>query len=452
MQSRSSYTSSLHRSIQCFFIFFFLMIRRPPRSTLFPYTTLFRSSSRSPPRSPGCPRFPFPAASTPPACRSACSSPATIFPKRASSVSRIATSRTRTGTSACLRRRRYEAPDAALRAGPARRLVANGDARARGAARQPLRAARAARQPHRRRRLAAGGRIRAALHLAAALSRRRSEPRDRRHHPARGHLADPVRPADDRRVARHLARRQLPRRALRARRAGARALRVQRGIPGDGGLQREYPLRSGRFALRLEPEPRGGQRQAAIARLALEGRVERPYLQRRQPAAGGLERRPAFCCRALQCHAARSRRLRAGGGGKLRRAMRLAGVSRAAGDRPARQLPADSYGVQIAWLGKSWSASRRTRSFARAARSSRQPRPPTAPRPILRRAQSTSRFPARCPCSTARRSSTPSASASPSVPPSTGARSSRARTTSTPTCRRATRSASTRARSCRAAS
>src|SRR2546426_9393092 len=27
-----------------FFVFFFLMIRRPPRSTLFPYTTLFRSS------------------------------------------------------------------------------------------------------------------------------------------------------------------------------------------------------------------------------------------------------------------------------------------------------------------------------------------------------------------------------------------------------------------------
>src|SRR3712207_9543230 len=27
-------------------LFFFLMIRRPPRSTLFPYTTLFRSLSR----------------------------------------------------------------------------------------------------------------------------------------------------------------------------------------------------------------------------------------------------------------------------------------------------------------------------------------------------------------------------------------------------------------------
>src|SRR5574344_2860782 len=27
----------------CRFVFFFLMIRRPPRSTLFPYTTLFRS-------------------------------------------------------------------------------------------------------------------------------------------------------------------------------------------------------------------------------------------------------------------------------------------------------------------------------------------------------------------------------------------------------------------------
>ena len=30
--------------ICCVFVFFFLMIRRPPRSTLFPYTTLFRSS------------------------------------------------------------------------------------------------------------------------------------------------------------------------------------------------------------------------------------------------------------------------------------------------------------------------------------------------------------------------------------------------------------------------
>src|SRR5438045_8382722 len=35
--------------ILCFFthilLFFFLMIRRPPRSTLFPYTTLFRSGA-----------------------------------------------------------------------------------------------------------------------------------------------------------------------------------------------------------------------------------------------------------------------------------------------------------------------------------------------------------------------------------------------------------------------
>src|SRR2546430_16880824 len=28
-----------------YILFFFLMIRRPPRSTLFPYTTLFRSAS-----------------------------------------------------------------------------------------------------------------------------------------------------------------------------------------------------------------------------------------------------------------------------------------------------------------------------------------------------------------------------------------------------------------------
>src|SRR5438876_11881999 len=30
--------------VRLLFLFFFLMIRRPPRSTLFPYTTLFRSS------------------------------------------------------------------------------------------------------------------------------------------------------------------------------------------------------------------------------------------------------------------------------------------------------------------------------------------------------------------------------------------------------------------------
>src|SRR5438128_12295229 len=29
-----------------FFLFFFLFLRQPPRSTLFPYTTLFRSLSR----------------------------------------------------------------------------------------------------------------------------------------------------------------------------------------------------------------------------------------------------------------------------------------------------------------------------------------------------------------------------------------------------------------------
>src|SRR5258708_29176050 len=31
------------RCTQSYYCFFFLMIRRPPRSTLFPYTTLFRS-------------------------------------------------------------------------------------------------------------------------------------------------------------------------------------------------------------------------------------------------------------------------------------------------------------------------------------------------------------------------------------------------------------------------
>src|SRR2546429_4632280 len=46
--------------------FFFLMIRRPPRSTLFPYTTLFRSRARArrrtPPRPPRRTGRPPPAA------------------------------------------------------------------------------------------------------------------------------------------------------------------------------------------------------------------------------------------------------------------------------------------------------------------------------------------------------------------------------------------------------
>src|SRR6266536_3584849 len=43
-----------HRGGICFMVdlFFFLMIRRPPRSTLFPYTTLFRSCSASGTRPP----------------------------------------------------------------------------------------------------------------------------------------------------------------------------------------------------------------------------------------------------------------------------------------------------------------------------------------------------------------------------------------------------------------
>src|SRR4029434_11349708 len=42
--TRASSTHSLSHSHVCAHFFFFLMIRRPPRSTLFPYTTLFRST------------------------------------------------------------------------------------------------------------------------------------------------------------------------------------------------------------------------------------------------------------------------------------------------------------------------------------------------------------------------------------------------------------------------
>src|SRR5688572_31196991 len=36
----------MYEQLVCFLLFF-LMIRQPPRSTLFPYTTLFRSSART---------------------------------------------------------------------------------------------------------------------------------------------------------------------------------------------------------------------------------------------------------------------------------------------------------------------------------------------------------------------------------------------------------------------
>src|SRR5260221_2020778 len=38
----------MHPPLSPNLFFFFLMIRRPPRSTLFPYTTLFRSGCRRP--------------------------------------------------------------------------------------------------------------------------------------------------------------------------------------------------------------------------------------------------------------------------------------------------------------------------------------------------------------------------------------------------------------------
>src|SRR5690242_21853712 len=43
-----------------FLFFFFLMIRRPPRSTLFPYTTLFRSRAPGARRRAAGPRAPRP--------------------------------------------------------------------------------------------------------------------------------------------------------------------------------------------------------------------------------------------------------------------------------------------------------------------------------------------------------------------------------------------------------
>src|SRR2546430_15104832 len=65
---RESSVSGGSGAVQMFFSFFFLMIRRPPRSTLFPYTTLFRSragAARSRRSRPSRPRAPGAVRTTP---------------------------------------------------------------------------------------------------------------------------------------------------------------------------------------------------------------------------------------------------------------------------------------------------------------------------------------------------------------------------------------------------
>src|SRR2546427_5774206 len=61
--------------ISHFLFFFFLMIRRPPRSTLFPYTTLFRSRQPSSPSGTSPGPTPRPSRSAPGAtsCSTDCS-------------------------------------------------------------------------------------------------------------------------------------------------------------------------------------------------------------------------------------------------------------------------------------------------------------------------------------------------------------------------------------------
>src|SRR2546426_12548262 len=69
----------VHDTFPLYLFFFFLMIRRPPRSTLFPYTTLFRS--RAPRRPSGSHRFLLPLSALPGFAHGALDSP---YPPRRS--------------------------------------------------------------------------------------------------------------------------------------------------------------------------------------------------------------------------------------------------------------------------------------------------------------------------------------------------------------------------------
>src|SRR5438132_12814616 len=62
---RFALLSSIDNTISLSFFFFFLMIRRPPRSTLFPYTTLFRSNRFPDQAFDGLPQFNIPAGAPP---------------------------------------------------------------------------------------------------------------------------------------------------------------------------------------------------------------------------------------------------------------------------------------------------------------------------------------------------------------------------------------------------
>src|SRR5207249_11702399 len=85
-------------------------------------------------------------------------------------------------------------------------------------------------------------------------------------------------------------------------------------------------------------------------RLALESRAERASLQHRRRTATAVERRAALQRRPLQRDAARARRLRARRRGELHRAVRLAGLPRAALHRQARPLPAAAgRGAPVSW-------------------------------------------------------------------------------------------------------
>ena len=189
-----------------------------------------------------------------------------------------------------------------------------------GQHRQPRRAARAACHAAPRRRLAAHRRIPAAADDDAALPRGRAQPAAGRHHAEGGHHRHPLRPARDRRAARHLARR----RRSRAR-ATARAARSASASSSARNSRRWTPTArrcAARRATGATPPSLGYAVEAGRlksfewrSKLAPSGHTLHP----RQPGAAAVRRRPAFAPARCTRHAARARRVRDGRGGKLRR-------------------------------------------------------------------------------------------------------------------------------------
>ena len=235
--------------------------------------------------------------------------------------------------------------------------------------------------------------------LDAPLPRGRAQPAARRHHAARK-ARRPSCSAGRRPASCAAPGATAPSRAratARAARSASASSSARSSLPWTATAPRRAARpASGRYASTLAYAVENGKLKALSN--GARASAERPSLQgppaEQQPVKGGLRIGRGPCAR----DAARLGEYVKVAAENCAAAMRLQALFRADARRPARRLPAAAPGGEVAWPGRSSSASRRTRSSPRRARSSRAPRRRSARRRTRRPRRSTSRCPARCRC------------------------------------------------------